>query len=64
LALGELQNWVRLSSLGGLLAFFFLGALVAFLAKSHQDKAALSSLILLPATFLGGTFFPQRPLCG
>jgi len=39
------------------LAFSFLGVLVALLAKSHQDLATFSSLILLPMTFLGGTFF-------
>ncbi|HSD56920.1 MAG TPA: ABC transporter permease [Methanotrichaceae archaeon] len=39
------------------LAFSFLGVLAALLAKSHQDLATFSSLILLPMTFLGGTFF-------
>lgn len=39
------------------LVFSFLGVLVAFLAKSHQDLATFSSLILLPMTFLGATFF-------
>ncbi|MFW6117333.1 MAG: ABC transporter permease [Thermoproteota archaeon] len=37
--------------------FSFLGVLIAFLAKSHQDMSTFSSLILLPMTFLSGTFF-------
>jgi ABC-type multidrug transport system permease subunit len=37
--------------------FAFLGVLAALMAKSHEDMAAFSSLILLPMTFLGGTFF-------
>jgi ABC-type polysaccharide/polyol phosphate export permease len=38
--------------------------LAALLAKTHQDLATFSSLILLPMTFLGGTFFSvnQVPL--
>jgi ABC-type polysaccharide/polyol phosphate export permease len=39
------------------LVFSFLGVLIAFLAKSHQDLTTFSSLILLPMTFLGATFF-------
>jgi len=39
------------------LVFSFLGVLAALLAKTHQDLATFSSLILLPMTFLGGTFF-------
>jgi len=39
------------------LAFAFLGVLAALLAKSHEDMATFGSLILLPMTFLGGTFF-------
>ncbi|MDD1757745.1 MAG: ABC transporter permease [Methanotrichaceae archaeon] len=37
--------------------FAFLGVLVALLANTHEDMATFSSLILLPMTFLGGTFF-------
>jgi ABC-type multidrug transport system permease subunit len=37
--------------------FSFLGVLASFLAKSHADMSTFSSLILLPMTFLGGTFF-------
>ena len=39
------------------LTFSFLGVLAALLAKSHEDMATFSSLILIPMTFLGGTFF-------
>lgn len=37
--------------------FAFFGVLMAFLAKSHQDMSTFSSLVLLPMTFLSGTFF-------
>jgi ABC-type multidrug transport system permease subunit len=37
--------------------FAFFGVLIAFLAKSHQDMSTVSSLVLLPMTFLSGTFF-------
>jgi len=37
--------------------FAFFGVLMAFLAKSHQDMSTISSLVLLPMTFLSGTFF-------
>lgn len=42
--------------------FAFLGVLVALLARSHEDMATFSSLILLPMTFLGGTFFSLSQL--
>ncbi|HNT72250.1 MAG TPA: ABC transporter permease, partial [Methanothrix sp.] len=44
------------------LAFAFLGVLAALLAKSHEDMATFGSLILLPMTFLGGTFFSVSQL--
>jgi len=37
--------------------FAFMGVLAALLAKSHQDMSTFSSLVILPMTFLGGTFF-------
>ena len=37
--------------------FSFMGVLFALLARSHQDMATFSSIVLLPMTFLGGTFF-------
>ncbi|MCP8306503.1 MAG: ABC transporter permease [archaeon] len=42
--------------------FAFFGVLAALLAKSHQDMATFSSLVLLPMTFLGGTFFSLSQL--
>ncbi len=39
------------------LTFAFLGVLAALLARSHEDMATFASLILMPMTFLGGTFF-------
>jgi len=39
------------------LTFAFLGVLAALLARSHEDMATFGSLILMPMTFLGGTFF-------
>jgi ABC-2 type transport system permease protein len=37
--------------------FSFFGVFVSFLAKSHKDMSTVSSLVLLPMTFLSGTFF-------
>ncbi|MHC1687778.1 MAG: ABC transporter permease [Methanothrix sp.] len=39
------------------LTFSFLGVLAALLAKSHEDMGTFASIVLLPMTFLGGTFF-------
>lgn len=51
-------GWVfLLILLSTCLVFSFLGVLAALLAKSHQDLATFSNLILIPMTFLGGTFF-------
>lgn len=44
------------------LAFSFLGVLAALLAKSHEDMGTFSSIVLLPMTFLGGTFFSVSQL--
>ena len=38
-------------------AFSMLGETAAFLAKSHQSMSTFSTLIILPMTFLCGTFF-------
>lgn len=43
-------------------AFSFLGVLAALLAKSHEDMGTFSSIVLLPMTFLGGTFFSVSQL--
>jgi Nod factor-specific ABC transporter NodJ protein len=37
--------------------FSLLGVLAAFLAKSHQGLNTFNALVLLPMTFLSGTFF-------
>jgi len=37
--------------------FSFLGIGVAFLANTHQTMATFSNLVILPMTFLCGTFF-------
>jgi ABC-2 type transport system permease protein len=37
--------------------FSFLGVVVAFLAKTHQDMTLFMSLVVLPMAFLSGTFF-------
>lgn len=44
--------------------FSFLGVLAALLAKSHQSMATFSSLVILPMTFLCGTFFSVDNLPG
>lgn len=41
----------------GCFTFSFMGVLCAMYAKSHQDMATFTSVILMPMTFLGGTFF-------
>ena len=42
--------------------FSFLGMSAALLAKSHQSMATFNSLIILPMTFLCGTFFSVSSL--
>ena len=37
--------------------FSFLGVFVALVAKSHQDMSVFMSLVILPMSFLSGTFF-------
>jgi ABC-type polysaccharide/polyol phosphate export permease len=37
--------------------FSFLGVTVALLAKTHQDMTLFMSLVILPMSFLSGTFF-------
>jgi ABC-type multidrug transport system permease subunit len=44
------------------LIFSMLGVLAALLAKSHQSMATFNSLIILPMTFLCGTFFSVSSL--
>ena len=42
--------------------FSFLGVLVGLLARSHQDMGTFSTLVILPMTFLSGTFFSLSQL--
>ena len=42
--------------------FAFLGVLVGLVAKSHQDMGTVSTLVILPMTFLSGTFFSLSQL--
>jgi ABC-2 type transport system permease protein len=37
--------------------FSFLGVIIALLAKTHQDMTLFMSLVILPMSFLSGTFF-------
>jgi ABC-2 type transport system permease protein len=37
--------------------FSFLGVFIALVAKSHQDMSVFMSLVILPMSFLSGTFF-------
>jgi ABC-type multidrug transport system permease subunit len=48
--------WLALTLNG--LAFAFLGVAMAMLVKSHADQSLLTSFIITPMSFLGGTFFP------
>ena len=42
--------------------FGFLGVLAALLANSYEDMGNFNTLVLLPMTFLGGTFFSLSDL--
>jgi ABC-2 type transport system permease protein len=42
--------------------FSFLGVLVGMWAKSHQDMTTFGTLVILPMTFLSGTFFSLSQL--
>ncbi|MBN1357542.1 ABC transporter permease [Candidatus Bathyarchaeota archaeon] len=44
--------------------FSFLGVLVGMWAKSHQDMTTFNTLVILPMTFLSGTFFSLNQLPG
>lgn len=44
--------------------FSLLGVTAALLAKSHQNMATFSALVILPMTFLCGTFFALENLPG
>jgi len=42
--------------------FSFLGVLIGMWAKSHQDMTTFGTLVILPMTFLSGTFFSLSQL--
>jgi len=42
--------------------FSFLGVLIGLVAKSHQDMGTFNTLVILPMTFLSGTFFSLSQL--
>lgn len=46
-----------LSLLISCFTFAFLGVLAALLANSYEDMGNFSAFVILPMTFLGGTFF-------
>jgi Nod factor-specific ABC transporter NodJ protein len=46
------------------LAFSLLGETAAFLAKSHQSMSTFNTLVILPMTFLCGTFFAVSSMPG
>ena len=51
-------NWeFALSLFISLVVFSLLGVMGAFLAKSHQDMSTFSTVIIVPMSFLCGTFF-------
>jgi ABC-type multidrug transport system permease subunit len=51
-------NWeFALSLLISLTVFSLLGVMGAFLAKSHQDMSTFSTVVIVPMSFLCGTFF-------
>ncbi len=57
-----LSPLVIISIVVSCMTFSLLGMAAALLAKSHQSMATLNSLIILPMTFLCGTFFSVSSL--
>jgi ABC-type multidrug transport system permease subunit len=55
--LPELSPLFLLTLLVTCFVFSFLGVFVALIAKSHQDMNVFMSLVILPMSFLSGTFF-------
>jgi len=47
---------------GSCFVFSFLGVLIGLVAKSHQDMGTFNTLVILPMTFLSGTFFSLSQL--
>ncbi len=61
-------NYLNLYFFGGILlnsfVFASIAVALAMLVKSHADQAFLSSFVITPMAFLGGTFFPVDRLPG
>jgi ABC-2 type transport system permease protein len=55
--LPEMNMLFPLSLILTCFVFSFLGVIVALLAKTHQDMTLFMSLVILPMSFLSGTFF-------
>nr|WP_320012531.1 ABC transporter permease [uncultured Desulfobulbus sp.] len=51
-----------LAVLGNCFVFASLAVAMAMLVKSHADQSLLTSFIITPMAFLGGTFFPIEKL--
>ena len=60
----ELTPLAIISVILSCMVFSMLGMLAALLAKSHQSMSTFNSLIILPMTFLCGTFFSVDALPG
>ncbi len=58
----ELTPLAVISIVLSCMVFSMLGMLAALIAKSHQSMATFNSLIILPMTFLCGTFFSVSDL--
>jgi Nod factor-specific ABC transporter NodJ protein len=58
------QPWFWLAVLLNALVFSGLAVALAMLVKSHADQGLLSSFVITPMAFLGGTVFPLDRLPG
>jgi ABC-2 type transport system permease protein len=51
-------NWQFILALViSLIVFSLLGVMAAFISRTHQDMATFSTLVIVPMSFLCGTFF-------
>ncbi|GAB6161298.1 ABC transporter permease [Desulfothermus naphthae] len=59
---GVYLNYFNIYFIGGIIlnsfVFASIAVALAMLVKSHADQAFLSSFVITPMAFLGGTFFP------
>jgi ABC-type multidrug transport system permease subunit len=54
--------WLWLAVLLNSFVFAALAVALAMLVKSHADQSMLTSFVITPMAFLGGTFFPVERL--